>query len=62
MGEFLFKDDPDNPESGPDEESAEPALANWLLEDYGSMTVDERITMAESLDRYDIADRIRASS
>ena len=62
MGEFLFKDDPDNPESGPDEESAEPALEDWLLEDYGSMTVDERITMAESLDRYDIADRIRARS
>lgn len=59
MSEFYFTDDPQNPEQGPDEETAEPALEQWLLEDYGSMTVEERIAMAESLDRYDIADKIR---
>lgn len=55
----LFSEDEMRAEDGPDEETAEPALEQWLLEDYGSMTVEERITMAESLDRYDIADKIR---
>lgn len=59
---FLFKDDPENPESGPDEETADPAIEKWLMEDYGDMTVAERIEMAESLDRYDVAEEIRRSS
>ena len=59
MSDFYFKDDPANPESGPDDESAETALEQWLLEDYGSMTVEERIQAAEALDRYDIAEKIR---
>lgn len=56
---FIFEDDPNNPGIGPDEESAEAALEEWLMENYGSATVDERIAMAESLDRYDVADKIR---
>lgn len=55
----LFDEKAMMAEDGPDDESAEDGLEQWLLEDYGSMTVEERITMAESLDRYDIADKIR---
>lgn len=55
----LFSEEAMMAEDGPDDESAEPALEKWLLEDYGSSTAEERITMAESLDRYDIADKIR---
>jgi hypothetical protein len=61
MGEpFLFVDNPEDPEMGPDEKSAEPAIEDWLMNGFGSMTVAERIATAESLDRYDVADKIRA--
>jgi hypothetical protein len=62
MTEFLFTDDPENPEDGPDDETAEPEIRDWLLHDYGSMTVAEQIQMAESLDRDDIAAEIRATA
>lgn len=60
MSNFVFTDNPEDPEKGPDEESAEPMLEKWLLEDYGSMTMRERIQTAESLDEYGIAEKIRA--
>lgn len=56
----LFSEEEMLNEAGPDDETAEPALEQWLLEDYGTMTVEERITMAKSLDRYDIAEKIRS--
>lgn len=62
MSDYLFKDNPEDPETGPDEESADPAIEQWLMSDYGSMTKPERIEMAESLDRYDVADRIRSEA
>jgi hypothetical protein len=63
MADKYFKDDPDDPEMVPDEFAADVDLAvtEWLL-DPNVGTVDDRIEFAESLDRYDLVDRIRASA
>lgn len=47
-------------EGGPDEETADSGIEAWLLAGFGSSTVEERVMMAESLDRYDLVDQIRA--
>lgn len=52
--------DPEDSAVGSDEfgPEMEDAIAAWLL-DPNAGTVEERVGMAESLDRYDLVDRIR---
>lgn len=60
--QFFFEDNPDDPEMTPDEfrPDVDKAITEWLL-DPNAGTVEERIAFAESLDRYDLIDRIRDS-